>query len=177
MTTSPLALIAELTHRCPLSCGYCSNPLELERAASELPTEVWTRIFAEAADLGVLHAHFTGGEPMSRRDIPALIGAASCAGLYTNLITSGVTLDDRALGALIDAGVDHVQLSFQDSKPATADAIGGLEDAGGKAETVAQLDQLVHAGDPGADDQGVKRGLRRVCVGHGGGSRGLGRLV
>ena len=144
MTTPPLALIAELTHRCPLSCGYCSNPLELERAASELPTEVWARIFAEAADLGVLHAHFTGGEPMSRRDIPALIGAASCAGLYTNLITSGVTLDDRALGALIDAGVDHVQLSFQDSEPATADAIGGYR--GGHARKLAAAARVTSAG-------------------------------
>ncbi len=143
MSTPPLALIAELTHRCPLSCGYCSNPLELERAASELPTEVWTRIFSEAADLGVLHAHFTGGEPMSRRDLPALIGAASRAGLYTNLITSGVTLDDRALGALIDAGVDHVQLSFQDSEPTTADAIGGYR--GGHARKLAAAARVTSA--------------------------------
>ncbi len=146
MTSQPLALIAELTHRCPLSCGYCSNPLELERASAELPTEIWTRVFAEAADLGVLHAHFTGGEPMSRRDLSELIGAASRAGLYTNLITSGVTLDDRALGALIDAGVDHVQLSFQDSEPATADAIGGYR--GGHARKLAAAARVTAAGLP-----------------------------
>ena len=144
MTSQPLALIAELTHRCPLSCGYCSNPLELERASAELSTDTWTRVFAEAADLGVLHAHFTGGEPMSRRDLPELIGAASRAGLYTNLITSGVTLDDRALGALVDAGVDHVQLSFQDSEPATADAIGGYR--GGHARKLAAAARVTAAG-------------------------------
>ncbi len=65
----PIALIAELTHRCPLSCGYCSNPLELERARAELDTATWSRVFAEAADMGVLHLHLTGGEPMSRRDL------------------------------------------------------------------------------------------------------------
>lgn len=144
MTSQPLALIAELTHRCPLSCGYCSNPLELERASAELSTDTWTRVFAEAADLGVLHAHFTGGEPMSRRDLPELVGAASRAGLYTNLITSGVTLDDRALGALVDAGVDHVQLSFQDSEPATADAIGGYR--GGHARKLAAAARVTAAG-------------------------------
>ena len=83
----PLALLAELTHRCPLSCPYCSNPVELERAASELGEAEWRRVLAEAASLGVLQVHFSGGEPMARRDLPALIATASEHGLYSNLIT------------------------------------------------------------------------------------------
>src|SRR5262245_4018040 len=85
----PLALLAELTHRCPLRCPYCSNPVALERASDELTELEWRRVFGEAAALGVLQVHFSGGEPMARRDLPALIAAANERGLYGNLITSG----------------------------------------------------------------------------------------
>jgi pyrroloquinoline quinone biosynthesis protein E len=155
-TGAPIALIAELTHRCPLSCGYCSNPLELERASAELDTATWSRVFAEAADMGVLHLHLTGGEPMSRRDLPALIGAANRAGLYTNLITSGVTLGDAALARLVEAGVDHIQLSFQDSQPASADRIGGYR--GGHARKLAAAARIVVAGLPLTANFVVHRG-------------------
>src|ERR1700722_16581583 len=87
---APLALLAELTHRCPLQCPYCSNPLELERARGELDTDDWRRVFDEAASPGVVRVLFPGGEPMARRDLDALIAHASRAGLYTNLITSAV---------------------------------------------------------------------------------------
>src|SRR5271163_988295 len=109
----PLALIAEITHRCPLHCVYCSNPVELTNRTEELSTEVWSRVFHEAAQLGVLQADFTGGEPLARPDILELIRAARAAGLYVNLITSGLPLDETKLDALIAAGLDHFQLSFQ----------------------------------------------------------------
>src|SRR5260221_9058982 len=91
----PLALLAELTHRCPLRCPYCSNPVELERASSELSEEEWHRVLGEAAALGVLQVHFSGGEPMVRRDLVSLIAAASERGLYGNLITSGTLGGER----------------------------------------------------------------------------------
>ncbi len=153
---APIALIAELTHRCPLSCGYCSNPLELERASAELDTATWWRVFAEAADMGVLHLHLTGGEPMSRRDLPDLITAAAAAGLYTNLITSGVTLDDSALARLVEAGVDHIQLSFQDCLPGSADRIGGFR--GGHARKLAAAARVVASGLPLTANFVVHRG-------------------
>src|SRR3984957_16745654 len=100
-STNPLALIAELTHRCPLHCVYCSNPLELAQRSRELSTEDWSGVFQEAAALGVLQADFTGGEPLTRPDIVELIRAARTAGLYVNLITSGLPLDESRLEALV----------------------------------------------------------------------------
>src|SRR5580692_6440431 len=114
MTTlpTPLALVAELTHRCPLHCVYCSNPLELTARSSELSTETWKRVFQEAAALGVLQADFTGGEPLARPDILELVRSARTAGLYVSLITSGLPLDEAKLAALVASGLDHFQLSF-----------------------------------------------------------------
>jgi pyrroloquinoline quinone biosynthesis protein E len=94
-----LALLAELTHRCPLRCPYCSNPLALERARTELDTETWQRVLDEAAALGVLQVHFSGGEPLARRDLATLVGHATKAGLYGNLITSGIGLDAARMAA------------------------------------------------------------------------------
>ena len=126
---APLGLIAELTHRCPLQCPYCSNPLALDTVANELPTEAWLRVLDEAAAIGVLQMHFTGGEPMARRDLPTLIRRAADHQMYTNLITSGVTLTDQAMRGLMDAGIDHIQLSFQDIDPASNDRIGAHPNA------------------------------------------------
>lgn len=120
----PLALLAELTHRCPLACPYCSNPVELTARSEELTTEQWAEVFRQAADLGVLQLHLSGGEPASRRDLEALVAAARAAGLYINLITSGIGLTRRRLEALDAAGVDHVQLSLQGVRPEMADRIG-----------------------------------------------------
>ena len=124
---NPLALIAELTHRCPLHCVYCSNPLELTQRSTELSTEDWSRVFREAADLGVLQADFTGGEPLARPDILDLIRAARAAGLYVNLITSGMPLDETRLAALVAAGLDHFQLSFQGAREEIAQEISGTK--------------------------------------------------
>lgn len=122
----PLALLAELTHRCPLQCPYCSNPLGLDRAGSELETALWQRVLGEAAALGCLQVHFSGGEPTARRDLEQLVKQAAGCGLYTNLITSGVLLDEARLARLVDAGLEHVQLSFQDSGEVGADRIAGF---------------------------------------------------
>ena len=84
---APLALLAELTHRCPLRCAYCSNPTALTEGADELDTATWARVFQEAAALGCLQVHLSGGEPTARRDILDLVAAAARGGLYTNLIT------------------------------------------------------------------------------------------
>ena len=121
----PLALLAELTHRCPLGCPYCSNPLALERVAGELDTAAWQRVIGEAAALGALQIHFSGGEPMVRTDLATLVAHAHAAGLYTNLITSAVLLDQQRLAPLKAAGLDHVQISLQDTDPDNADRIAG----------------------------------------------------
>jgi PqqA peptide cyclase len=127
MPSNPLALIAEVTHRCPLHCVYCSNPMELAATQSELATEQWVSVFQQAGRLGMLHAHFTGGEPLARTDLVELIAAARAAGLYTNLITSGIGLADERLNALVDAGLDHIQISFQDSREDAANWIAGAK--------------------------------------------------
>jgi pyrroloquinoline quinone biosynthesis protein E len=142
----PLALLAELTHRCPLTCFYCSNPLELERRSTELDTASWQRVLTEAAALGVLQVHFSGGEPLARRDLPGLVRHAADLQLYTNVITSGVLLTDAAMGALRAARVDHIQLSFQDSRAEPADHIGGY--AGGHAKKLAAARRITAAGLP-----------------------------
>ena len=123
--TAPFGLLAELTHRCPLACAYCSNPLELVRPQAELDAATWARIFREAADLGVLQLHLSGGEPASRRDLEEIVASARTADLYTNLITSGIGLTRARLVRLRDAGLDHVQLSIQDTDAASADRIAG----------------------------------------------------
>ena len=125
MLPNPLALIAEITHRCPLHCVYCSNPLQMASAKSEFSTEEWIRVFEQAAKLGVLHLHLTGGEPLARTDLTELIAGAHAAGLYINLITSGIGLSEARLAALVEAGLDHIQLSFQDSREDAANWIAG----------------------------------------------------
>jgi PqqA peptide cyclase len=126
---APLGLLAELTHRCPLACPYCSNPLALDSRADELDTATWARVFREAAALGVLQVHLSGGEPASRRDLIGIVAAARDAGLYTNLITSAIGLDTARLERLRDAGLDHVQLSLQDVDADSADLIAGYSGA------------------------------------------------
>ena len=126
---APLGLLAELTHRCPLACPYCSNPLALEDRTDELNTATWARVFREAAAMGVLQVHLSGGEPASRRDLIEITAAARDAGLYTNLITSAIGLDSARLARLKEAGLDHVQLSLQDIDADSADTIAGYPGA------------------------------------------------
>jgi pyrroloquinoline quinone biosynthesis protein E len=137
--TNPLALIAELTHRCPL---HCSNPTELAARAEELPAEIWTRVFQEAAQLGVLQADFTGGEPLVRPDILDLIRAARTAGLYLNLISSGLPLDEAKLAQIVEAGLDHFQLSFQAADETTAQEISGTKSHAQKLRVLGWLKKV-----------------------------------
>jgi pyrroloquinoline quinone biosynthesis protein E len=134
-----LALLAELTHRCPLQCPYCYNPLNLDRVSDELDTDTWRRVLREAEEMGVLQVHFSGGEPSARKDLRELVAYAAEVGLYSNLITSGVLLDEARIGALAEAGLDHVQLSFQDTEPAGADRIGGYRNGHRKKLEVGRL--------------------------------------
>lgn len=135
----PVSLLAELTHRCPLQCPYCSNPLDLERANVELDTASWQRVIDEASGLGVLQTHFSGGEPTLRRDLEELIRHAAARGQYTNLITAGVLLDEARIEALAEAGLDHLQLSLQDTRADNADRIGGYKNGHKKKLRVAAL--------------------------------------
>ena len=137
--SNPLALIAEITHRCPLHCVYCSNPLELTSRKEELGTADWLRVFSEAAALGVLHLHLTGGEPLARQDLTEMIAGARQARLYTNLITSGIGLSRERLGELVEAGLDHIQLSFQDSNEGPANWIAGTRAHAHKMELAAWI--------------------------------------
>jgi PqqA peptide cyclase len=125
----PLAVLAEVTHRCPLQCPYCYNPMVLQRGGEELDTAVWLRTIEEAAELGAMQIHFSGGEPTVRKDLEVLVEKAHAVGLYTNLITAGVTLSQARLDDLVAAGLDHVQLSIQDSDPAGCDRISGYPSA------------------------------------------------
>jgi pyrroloquinoline quinone biosynthesis protein E len=121
----PYNLVAELTYRCPLRCAYCSNPLGYAQVRDGLDAAAWTRAFAEAAELGVVHVGLTGGEPTLRADLREIVAGAEAAGLYAHLVTAGTTLDAEGLAALQRAGLRSVQLSFQDSDPASGDAVAG----------------------------------------------------
>ena len=121
----PYALLAELTYACPLHCPYCSNPVALDNYRDELSTEEWQRVLAEAADLGVLQVHLSGGEPMQRHDIVDLVQCANGLGMYTNLITSGLGFSTRRAEMLRDAGLDHVQVSIQADQRDLSDQIAG----------------------------------------------------
>jgi len=134
----PLAVLAELTHRCPLQCSYCSNPLELEKSSNELTTEEWFRVIDELAEIGVLQIHFSGGEPAARRDLVQLVQRATDAGLYSNLITSAVMLTRDKLEQLADAGLNHVQISVQGAESALADRVGGFRNGHAKKLEVAR---------------------------------------
>ncbi|MET7427175.1 pyrroloquinoline quinone biosynthesis protein PqqE [Dactylosporangium sp. NPDC005555] len=121
----PTGLLAELTYRCPLRCTYCSNPIELAAYRAELDTGQWHDLLEQARVAGVLQVHLSGGEPLLRPDLPAVVAHARRLGLYTNLVTSGVPLTAETLTALVDAGLDHLQLSVQDAERADADLVAG----------------------------------------------------
>lgn len=176
----PLGLLAELTHRCPLGCPYCSNPLALQPRTNELDAATWARVFREAAALGVLQVHLSGGEPAARRDLETIVAAAREAGLYVNLITSGIGLSMSRLATLADAGLDHVQISVQDSEEASADRIAGYRGAFARkralaAEVVAlglplTVNIVVHRANIARIDTmvalAVALGARRVEIAH-----------
>ncbi len=177
---NPIGILMELTHRCPLHCPYCSNPLELDRRSAEMDTVTVLRVLDEAAALGILHVHLSGGEPTARQDIVEITARCAKSGLYSNLITSGVGRALAVLPALADAGLDHVQLSVQGIDAASADKVAGLK---GSHETkmrfaaeIARLglaltvNAVVHRGNidqvDGFIDLAVKLGARRLEIAH-----------
>src|SRR4029450_8680720 len=176
----PLGLLAELTHRCPLGCPYCSNPLALDAREDELDTATWARVFHEAAELGVLQVHLSGGEPGARRDLVDITAGAHAVGLYTNLITSAVGVTGKTLGALAEAGLDHVQISIQDSDAASADHIAGYEGAfarkralaadGVRGQLLLTVNAVVHRANidriGGMVDLALALGASRVEIAH-----------
>jgi PqqA peptide cyclase len=137
-TPRPYTLVAELTYRCPLRCVYCSNPVDFHRSRDELWTLEWRRVFSEAAELGVMQVHLSGGEPLLRDDLTELIQHARSCDLYTNLITGGTLLDDEKLRRLRDAGLEHIQLSIQGAARESAEKIAGVRSHRKKLD-VAQL--------------------------------------
>ncbi|GAA2344266.1 pyrroloquinoline quinone biosynthesis protein PqqE [Saccharopolyspora halophila] len=123
MTNPPYGLLAEVTHQCPLHCLYCSNPVELRAREEELDTADWVRVIREAADLGVVQVHFSGGEPLVRGDLEELVAEAAGLDLYTNLITSGLGLTEVRAKGLVAAGLDSAQLSVQGDTPESTERI------------------------------------------------------
>jgi pyrroloquinoline quinone biosynthesis protein E len=111
----PLWLLAELTYRCPLHCVFCYNPVDFAKHEDELATADWMRVLHEARAIGAVQCGFSGGEPLQRNDLELLVGEAHKLGYYTNLITSGIGLNEQRIAWLKEAGLDHIQLSFQDS--------------------------------------------------------------
>ncbi len=135
---APVGMLCELTHRCPLQCPYCSNPTDLERANTELTTAEWQDVMRQAGELGILQVHLSGGEPTARKDLEEILEAAVKAGLYTNLITAGVTLTRDRMMKLAEIGLDHVQLSIQDVDPENADRISAYKGGFAKKIEVSQ---------------------------------------
>jgi len=121
----PLWLLAELTYRCPLQCPYCSNPLDIARYRNELSTDEWIRVFREARAMGAVQLGLSGGEALVRKDLEELIAAAHALGFYTNLLTSGLGMDEPRIRAFKEAGLDHIQISFQASSAELNDFIAG----------------------------------------------------
>lgn len=138
----PTTLLAEVTHRCPLHCPYCSNPLELVRAGQEISTQDWKRVFSEARELGVLQLGLSGGEPLVRKDLEELAAHAHRLGLYQTLVTSGLGLTRQRAERFKDAGLEHVQISIQDSDPASAERIAGVSSVKQKQAAVAIVKEL-----------------------------------
>jgi pyrroloquinoline quinone biosynthesis protein E len=138
----PLGLLAELTYGCPLSCPYCSNPLNLGDYHDELTTVEWQRVLGEAKELGVLQLHLSGGEPLLRRDVVEIVTTADEIGLYTNLITSAIGLSRRRAEQLRAAGLDHVQISIQADEPGLSDRIAGTPSFERKVEAARVVKEL-----------------------------------
>ena len=138
----PTTLLAELTHRCPLHCPYCSNPLELIRADAELSTDDWKRVFTQARELGVLQLGLSGGEPLVRKDLEELAAHARGIGLYSTLVTSGLGLTRKRAEALRDAGLEHVQVSIQDTDTESAERIAGVSSVKQKRAAIALVKEL-----------------------------------
>lgn len=179
-TRAPIGLLAELTYRCPLQCPYCSNPLEMSKVNEELTTAQWQDVMRQAGELGILQIHLSGGEPASRTDLEDILASAVDAGLYTNLITSGVILTRQRLEKLAKIGLDHVQLSIQDTDTANAERISNYKGGAEKKRAVARwvrelnlpltINAVVHRQNienlPAMIEYAVEAGAARIEIAH-----------
>lgn len=145
-TAPPFWLLAELTYRCPLQCAYCSNPVEISQFKDELDTDTWIRVMTEARKLGAVQLGFSGGEPLVREDLIELVAAGRRLGYYTNLITSGIGLTTDKVAALKQAGLDHIQVSFQASNAELNDLIAGSNKA--FSQKIAMAKEIKRQGYP-----------------------------
>src|ERR1700722_3433942 len=137
----PLWLLLELTYRCPLHCAFCYNPTDFARTGAELGTDDWIRVLREARALGAVQLGLSGGEPLTRDDLEPIVAEAHSLGFYTNLITSGVGLNDARLRALKNSGLDHIQLSFQDSTQQMNDFLSSTRTFDLKSKVAALIKQ------------------------------------
>ena len=137
--TPPRWLLAELTYKCPLQCPYCSNPIDYAKHTAELSTEDWKRVLSQARKMGAVQLGFSGGEPLTRQDLPELVKHARQLGYYSNLITSGYGLTEDKIIQLKEAGLDHIQVSIQASTQELNDHLAGTE----SYETKKQVAHLV----------------------------------
>ena len=142
LLAAPTTLLAELTYRCPLHCPYCSNPLAMTKADAELSTDDWKRVFTQARELGVLQLGLSGGEPLARKDLEELVAHARAEGMYTTLVTSALGLTRARATQLKAAGIDHVQISFQDIDVENAERIAGVRSVKQKREGAALVKEL-----------------------------------
>lgn len=142
----PLWLLAELTYRCPLQCPYCSNPVDFAKSGSELTTEQWIEVFRQAREMGAAQLGFSGGEPLVRQDLAELVKAARDLGYYTNLITSGIGLTEARIAELSEAGLDHIQISFQAADEEVNNMLAGSKKA--FAQKLAMAKAVKAAGYP-----------------------------
>lgn len=126
-TPRPLWLLAELTYACPLQCPYCSNAVDFDRFRDKLGTEDWLRVLREGRAMGAVQLGFSGGEPLLRRDLEVIVAEARRLGYYSNLITSAYGLDEARIAALKEAGLDHIQVSFQALDEELNDYMAGTE--------------------------------------------------
>jgi pyrroloquinoline quinone biosynthesis protein E len=139
----PLWLLAELTYSCPLQCPYCSNPLRLGERSRELSTQDWLRVLGEARKLGAAQLGLSGGEPLLRKDLEVIVAEARRLGYYSNLLTSGMGMDEARIFALKEAGLDHIQISFQADDPDLNNRLAGTDSFRRKT----QVSRLVKAYD------------------------------
>ena len=165
----PFWLLAELTYRCPLQCPYCSNPTDFAHSKQELSTEQWISVFEQGRKLGAAQLGFSGGEPLVRQDLAELVKAARDLGYYTNLITSGIGLTEARLQSLSEAGLDHIQISFQAADASVNDMLAGSKKAFAQKLAMAKAVKaaVAHGGHQAGCDPSalrlVSRNLNTAC--------------
>lgn len=144
--TPPMWLLAELTYKCPLQCAYCANPVDFARHEDELNTDQWISILRQGRELGAAQLGFSGGEPLLRSDLEILVEEGRKLGFYTNLITSGIGMDEARVERLKEVGLDHIQISFQASSEELNNRLAGSNKA--FAQKLAMAKAVKAAGYP-----------------------------